>query len=533
MRQRHSRYKNLLVLPALSTFLWVGTPANAQSVPARNTPPVQDNDTTRQELASFNQFLDSHPELARDIRKDPSLVNNDDFVKRHPSLQTYLQDHPQVSDEIRENPNAFMRQEYHYDRREDDRDRDINREDLARFDQFLDSHRETAEQLRKDPSLVDNQEYVRNHPELQAYLEEHAAIREEIKENPNAFMRQEYRYDHREDDRDRTNREELARFDQFLDTHRETAQQLRKDPSLMDNEEFVKNHPALQSYLRDHPELRAQLKQDPNAFLHQEERYDRREDDRGINRGEVARFNQFLDAHRETAEQLRKDPSLVDNQEFMRSHPELQAYLQDHPGIRDQIKQDPNAFMHAEDRYDRREDDRDRQELARFDQFLDSHRETAEQLRKNPSLVDNEEFVRNHPALQAYLHDHPELRAQLKQDPNAFMQQEARYARYDNRENGMDRDATSHRQAASFGEFLGGHSEISQHLSEDPSLVKNQEYMENHPELREYLTAHPEVKQELMANPQSFVKSAQQFRTTSNTAPTVKTPMPDPAKPKQ
>jgi hypothetical protein len=37
-----------------------------------------------------------------------------------------------------------------------------------------------------------------------------------------------------------------------------------------------------------------------------------------------------------------------------------------------------------------------------------------------------------------------------------------------------------------------------------------------------------------MANPQSFVKSAQQFSATSNTAPTVKTPMPaDPAKPKQ
>jgi hypothetical protein len=41
------------------------------------------------------------------------------------------------------------------------------------------------------------------------------------------------------------------------------------------------------------------------------------------------------------------------------------------------------------------------------------------------------------------------------------------------------------------------------------------------------------VKQELMANPQTFVKSAQQFSTTSNTAPGVKTPIPDPAKPKQ
>ena len=456
MGQRHSRFHSLLALSALTAFFWLGTPANAQSAPAQNTPPVQDNDTTRQELASFNQFLDSHPELAGQLRKDPSLVNNDDFVKQHPSLQAYLQDHP--------------------------------------------------------------------------------AVREEITENPNAFMRQESRYDRREDDRDRINREELARFDQFLDTHRETAEQLRKDPSLVDNEEFVRNHPALQTYLHDHPELREQLKQDPNAFMHQEERYDRRADDRGrgVKREELARFDQFLDSHRETAEQLRKDPSLVDNPEYVRNHPELQAYLQDHPGIREQIKQDPNAFMRDEARYDRRDDDRDRvnrEELSHFDQFLDTHRETAEQLRKDPSLVDNEEFVRNHPALQTYLRDHPELREQIKSNPNAFMQQEARY---DRREDGIDRGGTGHRQAASFGEFLGGHSEISQRLSEDPSLVKNQEYMENHPELQQYLTAHPEVKQELMANPQSFVKSAQQFSTTSNTAPATKTPMPaDPAKPKQ
>src|SRR5580658_5832530 len=471
MRQRHSRYKNLLVLPALSTFLWVGTPANAQSAPARNTAPVQDNDTTRQELASFNQFLDSHPELARDIRKDPSLVNNDDFVKRHPSLQTYLQDHPQVSDEIRENPNAFMRQEYRYDRREDDRD--INRQDLARFDQFLDTHRETAEQLRKDPSLVDNQEYVRNHPELQSYLQEHPELSAQLKQDPNAFMHQEDRYDRGQDDRDRDiHRQELARFNQFLDTHHEVAEQLRKDPSLVDNQEYVRNHPELQTYLQDHPELSAQLKQDPNAFMHQEDRYDRGQDDRG-------------------------------------------------QGDRDR---------------DDRGRDVNREELAHFDQFLDTHRETAAQLRKDPSLVDNEEFVRSHPALQTYLRDHPELHEQIKSNPNGFMQQEARYARYDNRENGMDRDAMSHRQAASFGEFLGGHSEISQRLSEDPTLAKNQEYLENHPELQQYLSSHPDVNKELMANPQSFVKSAQQFSTTSNTTttPAMKTPMAtDPAKPKQ
>src|SRR5580704_4967817 len=394
MRQSHFHLKTWLTVSALTGFLCLGAPVNAQSASAQNTPALQGDDATRQELANFDRFLDSHPEVANDIRKDPSLVNNEDFVNRHPALQTYLQDHPAVSEQIKADPNAFMRQETRYDRREDDRDRDRD-----------------------------------------------------------------------------INRQELAHFNQFLDTHRETAEQLRKDPSLVDNQEFVHNHPALQSYLREHPELSAQLKQDPNAFMHQEDRYARGQDSRG---------------------------------------------------------------QGGQGGQDSRDRDINRQQLARFDQFLDTHRETADQLRKDPSLVDNEEFVRSHPALQTYLHDHPELRDQIKSNPNAFMQQEARYSHYENREDGMDRNGVTHRQAASFGEFLGGHSEISQHLSENPALVKNQEYLENHPELQQYLSSHPDVNKELMANPQSFVKSAQQFSTTSNTAPAVKTPMAtDPAKPKQ
>jgi hypothetical protein len=384
MKQSHFHLKTWLTMSALTGFLCLGAPVNAQSASAQNTPALQGDDATRQELANFNRFLDSHPETAEQVRKDPSFVNNEDFLQHHPALQTYLQDHPAVREQIKTDPNAFMREESRYERHDDDRGRDRD-----------------------------------------------------------------------------VNREELAHFDQFLDTHRETAEQLRKDPSLVDNDEFVRNHPALQTYLHDHPELREQLKSSPNAFMHQEERYDRHDDDR------------------------------------------------------DRIN---------------------REELGHFDQFLNTHRETAEQLRKDPSLVDNQDFLQHHPALQTYLQEHPELRQQLKQDPNAFMQQEARYSRYDNREGGMDRDAISHRQAASFGEFLGGHWDISQRLSEDPSLVKNQEYLENHPELKQYLSSHPDVNKELMANPQTFVKSAQQFSTTSNTttAPAVKTPMPaDSAKPKQ
>jgi hypothetical protein len=354
----------------------------------------------------------------------------------------------------------------------------------------------------------------------------------------------------RQPDRD-INRDELARFDQFLDSHREIADQLRKDPSLANDRQFLKNHPALQSYLQDHPQTRDALKDDPNIFMKDEARFERfgEKRDNDPNRRELANFDHFLDNHREIGQQVRRDPSLIENPQYLKDHPDLQAYLQDHPAIRQQIKDDPKAFMSAENRYDRAEDNRshdldrnddrarDRGDLASFEQFLDTHRETGEQLRKNPSLADNQQFLKDHPALQSYLQDHPAVREQLRQDPNAFMQQEARYDRrednmnrdagydrdrgnaddrnrnaYDrDRGNDFDRDRDAHRH---FGEFLGNHGDIAQQLSKDPSLVKRQDYLQDHPELQDYLNQHPEVQQPLMADPQGFVsKSTQQFNT--------------------
>ena len=302
-------------------------------------------------------------------------------------------------------------------------------------------------------------------------------------------------------------------------TIRNIAEQLRKDPSLVDNQDYERNNPELRAFLQQHPEIREEIKENPNAFMRQEDRFDRSEGGRDdITRRELARFDQFLDSHREIAEQLRKDPSLVDNPEFERNHPALQTYLRDHPEIREQLKEHPDAFMRDEDRYDRHDGGRNditRGELARFDQFLDSHREIAEQLRKDPSLVNNGEFTKNHPALYAYLQDHPEIREEIKENPNVFMRDEDRFDRHDHdRDNDMARD--SHGQAARFGQFLSGHSNVADQLSNDPSLVKNQEYMENHPELREYLKNNPDVQKELMANPPTFVKSAKEFSNNNN-----------------
>jgi len=412
-----------------------------------------------------------------------------------------------------------------------DRDESLTRQQMAGFTNFLDTHPEVAEALQRDPSLVNNEDFLEKHGELQQYLQQHPEVREQVSQNPNAFMRQEQQFDRRQD------QSAVVHFDNFLDSHPEIAEQLRKNPALVDNQEFLKDHPALQQYLAEHPGVSQEVKENPNEFMSQERRFDRREDqprdrdfrDRDVTRGELASMDRFMDGHPEIAEQLRKNPALVDNKEFVENHPALQQYLAEHPGVREEYKENPNAFMNQEQRFDRREDqsrdrdfrDRDvtRGELAGMDRFMDSHPEIGEQLRKNPDLVNNKEFVENHPALQQYLTDHPGVREEFKENPNAFISQEQRFDRREDSTMRRDRDVTGG-ELSSFNEFLGSHGNIAGELSKNPSLATNKEYLENHPELRDYLKTHPEVHEELSENPQKFLQSAQQFGTHSS----VKTP---------
>lgn len=274
------------------------------------------------------------------------------------------------------------------------RDGDITNGELANMDRFLDRHPEIAEQLHKDPSLINNREFVENHPALQSFLQDHPLVRQEVRENPNAFLAQENAYDRREDsgDRDRGDRDRgaMANMDRFLDGHPEIAEQLRKDPSLVNNRKFVENHPALQQFLQSHPEVREDMRDNPNAFMRQENRYDRAEDSRSRdsatgfgdrdrqdpatgardrepatttgdrdNRAtatqmtttrdrenrEATNFGEFLNQHSSVSAELSKNPSLVNNKEFMATHPELQEYLTSHPATQQQLTANPQAFM--------------------------------------------------------------------------------------------------------------------------------------------------------------------------------------------
>jgi GrpB-like predicted nucleotidyltransferase (UPF0157 family) len=107
----------------------------------------------------------------------------------------------------------------------------------------------------------------------------------------------------------------------------------------------------------------------------------------------------------------------------------LQEFLAEHPGVREEYKENPNAFMHQEQRFDRREDfamrhdgDVTDKERSGFSEFMHGHGNIAGDLSKNPSLANNQEYLENHPALRDYLKANPNVHQQLAQNPQTFLE---------------------------------------------------------------------------------------------------------------
>ena len=144
--------------------------------------------------------------------------------------------------------------------------------------------------------------------------------------------------------------------------------------------------------------------------------------------GPVGRFdNGYLDEHPEVAQQLASNPHLVDNPQFLATHPGLDGYFSQHPEVREELQNHPDRFMAREGYYDAHHDWHYGRPLATTDRYMDSHPEVAQQLERNPRLVDNHEYLENHPGLREYLHNHPVARRDWKSHPYRYMHAENRY----------------------------------------------------------------------------------------------------------
>ena len=142
-------------------------------------------------------------------------------------------------------------------------------------------------------------------------------------------------------------------------------------------------------------------------------------------RAELESFDDFLDAHGNVARVLRRNPAVADNEDFLNNHPELDEFLKNHPGVEQELREHPARFVQREKRFSAAGEHVSRYELDTFDHLLDLHREAAAELRNNPGLVDDQDFLIHHADLREFFEDHPHVRENLKSRPWAFVNADA------------------------------------------------------------------------------------------------------------
>src|SRR5262245_14849442 len=122
----------------------------------------RDRDITRQELQNFDNFLDSHPAIERDLERNPALAKDTSYLSAHPDLQQYLDTHPGVREEMRENPSRFIKRERQFEKKGSD----VTRAEAKTLDDFLDKHPAIDKDLSKHPELANDPAYVAKHPDF-------------------------------------------------------------------------------------------------------------------------------------------------------------------------------------------------------------------------------------------------------------------------------------------------------------------------------------------------------------------------------
>jgi len=144
----------------------------------------------------------------------------------------------------------------------------VSAKDLRSFERYLDTHDETARALYQNPDLINDRQFVRDHDALNDWLENHPDAAAAMRANPERYLS-------RETNSSSTGRQaraymserDLRSFEQYLDTHDETARTLYQNPDLVNDRQFVREHDALQDWMENHPDAARALRADPDQYL--------------------------------------------------------------------------------------------------------------------------------------------------------------------------------------------------------------------------------------------------------------------------
>jgi hypothetical protein len=187
-----------------------------------------------------------------------------------------------------------------------------------------------------------------------------------------------------------------ARWDRFLDDsqNRDFARIFRGNPNIIHDPNYMDQWTGVRDLFRNDPAVREYAEQTARN-------YDQ-------NTRPADKWNRLLEANPNFAERYRQNPSIMNDSNLANDEPEIREFMRTNPDVRGYVQRQANRS----EGYGRNDSDRD-EDLrgdTGLENFMASHPNIARQLRDNPSLINDQQFVRNHPNLHEYLRNHPEAR---------------------------------------------------------------------------------------------------------------------------
>lgn len=107
--------RSATIISAVLVSTALSTPLMAQM--AAPPPPVNTNyGVHHPDVEGFDNYLDKHPGVDTELRRDPRLIDDPAYLARHPELRDYMHEHPHEAEAFRQHPDRFMHREHVYDR---------------------------------------------------------------------------------------------------------------------------------------------------------------------------------------------------------------------------------------------------------------------------------------------------------------------------------------------------------------------------------------------------------------------------------